>query len=96
MDRYNIPFPTDTKNIDLSTYHIQRDEDVLDTWFSSGLWPFAVLDWDFDAPSEAFDRYYPANVLETGHDIIFFWVIRMLLFGYEYTGKTPFKNIYFH
>jgi valyl-tRNA synthetase len=76
--------------------NIRRDEDVLDTWFSSAIWPFSVLDWDFDTPSEFFKRYYPANVLETGYDILFFWVIRMLLMGYEYTGETPFKTIYLH
>lgn len=76
--------------------NIQRDEDVLDTWFSSALWPFSILDWDFENPSEFFKKYYPANVLETGYDILFFWVIRMLLMGYEYTGETPFKTIYLH
>ena len=76
--------------------NIKRDDDVLDTWFSSGLWPFSVLDWDFENPSELFKKYYPANVLETGYDILFFWVIRMLLMGYEYTGETPFKTIYLH
>lgn len=76
--------------------NIVRDQDVLDTWFSSALWPFSVLDWDFENPSEFFQKYYPANVLETGYDILFFWVIRMLLMGYEYTGETPFKTIYLH
>ncbi len=69
---------------------------MLDTWFSSALWPFSVLNWDFDTPSELFQRFYPANVLETGYDILFFWVIRMLLMGYEYTDETPFKTIYLH
>lgn len=75
-----------------------RDEDVLDTWFSSGLWPFSILDFDFEAKtqSELFNKFYPAQVLETGHDIIFFWVIRMLLFWYEFTNQTPFKKVYFH
>lgn len=76
--------------------NVKRDDDVLDTWFSSALWPFAVLDWDFENPSEFFKKYYPANVLETGYDILFFWVIRMLLMGYEFTGWTPFKTIYLH
>jgi len=77
---------------------LTRDSDALDTWFSSGLWPFAVLDnnmWDWDE-SELMNKFYPAAVLETGHDIIFFWVIRMLLFWYEFTGQTPFKTIYLH
>jgi valyl-tRNA synthetase len=76
--------------------NIYRDEDVLDTWFSSALWPFSVLDWTLENPGEFFKKYYPANVLETGYDILFFWVIRMLLMGYEYTGETPFKTIYLH
>ncbi len=77
---------------------LTRDTDALDTWFSSGLWPFAVLDnnmWEGDE-SELMKKFYPAAVLETGHDIIFFWVIRMLLFWYEFTGQTPFKTIYLH
>jgi len=75
-----------------------QDEDVLDTWFSSALWPMSVLDYDFQAEkqSELFQKFYPAQMLETGHDIIFFWVIRMLLFWYEFTKQTPFKKIYFH
>lgn len=76
--------------------NVVRDEDVLDTWFSSALWPFSVLDWDFEKPGKLFEKYYPAQVLETGHDILFFWVVRMLLFGYELTGETPFKTIYLH
>ncbi len=69
---------------------------MLDTWFSSALWPFSVLDWKIDDPGAFFKKYYPANVLETGHDILFFWVIRMLLMGYEFTGQTPFTTIYLH
>lgn len=76
--------------------YVRRDDDVLDTWFSSALWPFAILDWDFDKPSELFQKFYPANVLETWYDILFFWVIRMLLMGYEYTSESPFKTIYLH
>jgi valyl-tRNA synthetase len=76
--------------------NVRRDDDVLDTWFSSALWPFSVLDWDPKNPSDLFKKFYPANVLETGYDIIFFWVTKMLFMGYEYTGKSPFKNIYLH
>lgn len=75
-----------------------QDPDVLDTWFSSALWPFSILDynmWGKEQP-EMVKKFYPANVLETGHDIIFFWVIRMLLFWYEFTWQTPFKTIYLH
>lgn len=75
-----------------------QDPDVLDTWFSSALWPFATLDYDMwgGTQPDLVKQFYPASVLETGHDIIFFWVIRMLLFGYEFTGQTPFEKIYLH
>jgi valyl-tRNA synthetase len=76
--------------------NIRRDDDVLDTWFSSWLWPYSILDWHPENPGELFKKFYPANVLETGYDILFFWVIRMLMFGYEYTGQTPFKTVYLH
>ncbi|EKE29342.1 MAG: Valyl-tRNA synthetase [uncultured bacterium (gcode 4)] len=76
--------------------NVRRDNDVLDTWFSSALWPFSILDWDPKSPWELFKKYYPSQVLETGHDILFFWVIRMLLMGYEYTWETPFKTVYLH
>lgn len=78
---------------------LTRDTDSLDTWFSAWLWPFAALDynmWDENAQPDLVKDFYPASVLETGHDIIFFWVIRMLLFGYEFTDQTPFKTIYLH
>jgi len=77
---------------------LTRDPDVLDTWFSSALWPFATLDYDMWGGKQPADflKFYPAQVLETGHDIIFFWVVRMLLFGYEFTEETPFKTIYLH
>lgn len=75
-----------------------QDEDVLDTWFSSALWPFSTLDFNmwWGEQSQDYKKFYPAQVLETGHDIIFFWVIRMLLFWYEFTGQTPFEKIYLH
>lgn len=78
--------------------NVIRDNDVLDTWFSSWLWPLTILDWDLDPKKigELFKKYYPAQVLETGHDILFFWVIRMLLLCYHYTDETPFKTIYLH
>lgn len=77
---------------------LTQDPDALDTWFSSALWPFAILWYDINwkKQTELFEKYYPAQVLETGHDIIFFWVVRMLLFWYEFTWKTPFKTIYLH
>ncbi len=71
-----------------------QDPDVLDTWFSSGLWPFSTLGW----PSETEDlkNFYPASVLETGYDILFFWVARMIMMGIELTGKVPFHTVYLH
>ncbi|MGM9970843.1 MAG: valine--tRNA ligase [Anaeroplasmataceae bacterium] len=71
-----------------------QDEDVLDTWFSSALWPFSTL--GFPEKTPLLDRYYPTNVLVTGYDIIFFWVSRMLFEGIEFTGKAPFKEILIH
>ena len=71
-----------------------QDEDVLDTWFSSALWPFSTLGWPDN--TELLQRYYPTNVLVTGYDIIFFWVARMLFQGIEFTHKAPFKDILIH
>ena len=72
----------------------KQDEDVLDTWFSSALWPFSTLGWP--EKTELLDRYYPTNVLVTGYDIIFFWVARMLFQGVEFTKHAPFKDILIH
>ena len=71
---------------------LRRDEDVLDTWFSSALWPFATLGWP--EKTEELETYLPTNVLVTGFDIIFFWVARMIMMGLKFTGKVPFKEIY--
>jgi valyl-tRNA synthetase len=71
-----------------------RDTDVLDTWFSSGLWPFATLGWPNN--KDYVKKFYPTNVLVTGFDIIFFWVARMIMFGMEFLNKEPFKDIYVH
>ncbi|MCR5787181.1 MAG: valine--tRNA ligase [Acholeplasmatales bacterium] len=71
-----------------------QDEDVLDTWFSSALWPFSTMGWP--EKTEMLDRYYPTNVLVTGYDIIFFWVSRMLFEGIEFTKHAPFKDILIH
>jgi valyl-tRNA synthetase len=73
---------------------LKQDEDVLDTWFSSWLWPFSTLGWPADTPD--FKRFYPTNALVTAYDIIFFWVSRMIMAGLEFTGKAPFKDIYIH
>jgi valyl-tRNA synthetase len=74
--------------------NIHQDEDVLDTWFSSGLWPFSTLGWPEQTPDLAY--FYPTTVMETGYDILFFWVARMIMFGLEFTGKPPFNTIYLH
>jgi valyl-tRNA synthetase len=73
----------------------KQDEDVLDTWFSSGLWPFATMGWP-DESSPDFKRYYPTDVLVTGYDIIFFWVSRMVFQGLHFTDKAPFKKVVIH
>ncbi|MDW8546972.1 valine--tRNA ligase [Staphylococcus pseudoxylosus] len=72
-----------------------QDEDVLDTWFSSALWPFSTLGWP-DTEAEDFQRYFPTNALVTGYDIIFFWVARMIFQGLEFTGKRPFNDVLLH
>ena len=74
--------------------HFTQDEDTLDTWFSSALWPFSTLGWP--EKTEDLDYFYPTNVLVTGYDIIFFWVIRMVFSGYEQTGKCPFSDVLIH
>ena len=73
---------------------IRQDPDVLDTWFSSGLWPHSTLGWP--EANEDFDYFYPTTVLETGYDILFFWVARMIMLGIENTGKAPFNTVYLH
>ena len=74
--------------------HFTQDEDTLDTWFSSALWQFSTLGWP--EKTEDLDYFYPTNVLVTGYDIIFFWVIRMVFSGYEQTGKCPFSDVLIH
>lgn len=73
---------------------LKRDEDVLDTWFSSALWPFSTLGWPDDTPE--LDRYYPTNTLVTGFDIIFFWVARMMMMGLHFMDEVPFDTVYIH
>jgi valyl-tRNA synthetase len=73
---------------------LKRDEDVLDTWFSSGLWPFSTLGWPDKTPE--LERYYPTSVLVTGFDIIFFWVARMMMMGMHFMQEVPFRDIYIH
>ena len=76
------------------SHNIQREEDVLDTWFSSALWPFETLGWPEN--TRDFNYFYPTDVLVTGYDIIFFWVARMIFSGCEHTGKTPFHTVLIH
>ena len=83
----------DVRNFyNLQNEDLSQDEDVLDTWFSSSLWPFASLGWPKD--TEDFKDFFPTSLLVTGFDIIFFWVARMMMMSLEFTGKIPFKNVY--
>ncbi len=73
---------------------IEQDPDVLDTWFSSGLWPFSTLGWPEETPD--LQRFYPTTMMETGYDILFFWVARMVMMGISFTGRAPFQTVYLH
>ena len=80
---------------------IHQDADVLDTWFSSWLWPFSTLGWpengkNIEDLASDFKTFYPTTALVTAYDILFFWVSRMIMAGLEFTGKVPFKDIYIH
>ena len=77
-----------------ATTPLKRDEDVLDTWFSSALWPFSTLGWPDKTPE--LKRYYPTSVLVTGFDIIFFWVARMMMMGLHFMKEVPFHDVYIH
>ena len=74
--------------------NITQDPDVLDTWFSSGLWPFSTLGWPEETPD--YKYFYPTTMMETGYDILFFWVARMIMDGLEFTGQVPFESVYLH
>ncbi|HIQ56757.1 TPA: class I tRNA ligase family protein, partial [Candidatus Gracilibacteria bacterium] len=74
--------------------NMRQDEDTLDTWFSSALWPFSTLGWPDKTPD--FEKFFPTSILETGHDILFFWVARMIMFSKFTTGKNPFSDVYLH
>ena len=84
-----------TGNAQLKAEDLRQDEDALDTWFSSWLWPISLFDGINRPGNEEINYYYPTADLVTGPDIIFFWVARMIMAGYEYTGKMPFRNVYF-
>ncbi|CAK4081064.1 unnamed protein product [Aphanomyces euteiches] len=81
-------------NVDPSSIELKQDEDVLDTWVSAGLFPFAVFGWPDN--SQEFKDFYPTDLLETGYDILFFWVVRMVFMGQKLTGKLPFHTVYLH
>jgi valyl-tRNA synthetase len=83
-------FPT----IPTTSFVLTQDPDVLDTWFSSGLFPFSTMGWPNSTPDLA--RFYPGTLLETGHDILFFWVARMVMMGLELTDVLPFTTVYLH
>jgi valyl-tRNA synthetase len=83
-----------TGNVSLSTSDLKQDEDALDTWFSSWLWPMSVFDGIRNPENEEITYYYPTNDLVTGPDILFFWVARMIVAGYEYKDEKPFQNVY--
>ena len=83
-----------TKCATCGSTNIEQDSDVLDTWFSSGLWPFSTLGWPENTAD--FKTYYPTTLLITGYDILFFWVARMVMMGIHFTGKVPFRAVYLH
>lgn len=80
----------------LAAVELKQDEDVLDTWFSSGLFPFSSFGWPNEEADSEMDAFYPTTLLETGHDIIFFWVARMVMFGQTLTGRLPFSTVFLH
>jgi valyl-tRNA synthetase len=83
-----------TQCIHCGSTRIHQDPDVLDTWFSSGLWPFSTLGWPEETPDYRY--FYPTTMMETAYDILFFWVARMIMDGLEFTGKVPFETVYLH
>ncbi len=93
-DEIMVPLEDPTSCTKCSSANIEQDPDVLDTWFSSGLWPHSTLGWPED--TEDFKYFYPTSVMETGYDILFFWVARMIMMGLENTGEIPFDKVYLH
>jgi valyl-tRNA synthetase len=83
-----------TKCAACGSTELKQDDDVLDTWFSSGLWPFSTLGWPEQTPD--YKYFYPTSYMETGYDILFFWVARMIMDGLEFTGQVPFHTVYLH
>ena len=93
-DEVAVDYENPTKCQACGSTDLERDPDVLDTWFSSALWPHSTLGWPDE--TEDLDYFYPTSVLETGYDIIFFWVARMIMMGMENTGDIPFRTVYLH
>ncbi|MCP4133778.1 MAG: valine--tRNA ligase [bacterium] len=93
-DHVNVSVEPPTKCSKCGSEKLVQDEDVLDTWFSSGLWPFSTLGWPEE--TDALKKYYSTNVLVTAFDIIFFWVARMIMMGLKFMGDVPFKDVYIH
>ena len=93
-DHWTVAETTPSQCAECGSTELQQEEDVLDTWFSSGLWPFSTLGW----PQESDDlrTFYPTSVLSTGFDIIFFWVARMIMLGLQFTDDVPFRDVYIH
>uniref|UniRef100_A0A8C5HE09 valine--tRNA ligase n=1 Tax=Gouania willdenowi TaxID=441366 RepID=A0A8C5HE09_GOUWI len=83
-------------NVSTDKITLKQDEDVLDTWFSSGIFPFSIFGWPNEVRTKDLNVFYPGTLLETGHDILFFWVARMVMMGLKLTGKLPFKEVYLH
>jgi len=90
----NVTVDDPSKCMKCGSSKLTQDPDVLDTWFSSGLWPFSTLGWPEDTPD--YRRYYPTSVLITGYDILFFWVARMIMLGLHFTRTVPFRAVYLH
>lgn len=82
--------------VDKSKIELRQDEDVLDTWFSSALYPFSPFGWPDVENNKDLEAFYPGHLLETGHDILFFWVARMVMMGHLLLGKLPFKTVFLH
>ena len=91
---FSSPKPRKKRKPRPATRPLRQDEDVLDTWFSSALWPFATLGWP--EQTEDLDRHYPNDVLISGFDILFFWDARMAMQGIEFMGEVPWKTLYLH
>jgi valyl-tRNA synthetase len=90
-----VAMETPTECAECGSAELTQDPDVLDTWFSSGLWPFSTLGWP-DTAAPDYKKYYPTTLLITGYDILFFWVARMIMLGMHFTGKVPFRTVYLH